>query len=133
MIFIDADAFIGINAVFDVHHRRALSLFTKLEANHDQLVTSWDVIDEVTTKLSYTTTKDIAERFLRDILFLGNIQIEYSTPFLSSTIEALYRKQTSKHVSLTDCANMVIAKNLGITTFFSFDHHYEQNGFRLLK
>jgi len=36
-------------------------------------------------------------------------------------------------VSLTDCTNMVIAKKLGVKTFFSFDKHYEKNGFELLK
>lgn len=131
MIFIDADAYLALTADDDVHHKNAKRIFARIEENHEELVTSWEVIDEVTTKLARFTSQKIGIGFLARILS-SDIRIEYVTSVLVPSIQSLFAKQTSKKVSLTDCANMVIARSLGIKTFFSFDHHYEQNGFRLL-
>jgi predicted nucleic acid-binding protein len=45
----------------------------------------------------------------------------------------IFKKQTSKRVSMTDCVNMAIAKKMGIKRFLSFDEHYKKNGFELIK
>lgn len=132
MIFLDADYFIATNLPEDSNHRRAKVLFMRLESLNDDLVTTWDVVDEVATKLSYYRSKMVSEEFL-DFLFDSTMRIEYVTSERISSVISLFLKQTSKHVSLTDCANMVIARALGIHTICSFDHHYEQNGFKLLK
>jgi len=131
MIFVDADAFLALHADGDAHYTRAYRLSEFLNHTHEPLVTSWDVIDEVTTKLARFTNQKIAIGFLKQI-FLSDVRIEYITSELAPAIQFLFAKQTSKKVSLTDCSNMVIARQLGIKTFFSFDHHYEQNGFTLL-
>jgi len=132
MIFVDADAYIGIYTKQDGHHNRANILLCGVQNNHEQLVTSWDVIDEVATKLSYHIGKAEAKNFLNDMK-TSDTRIEYMKQELVHDVFSLFLKQSSKHVSLTDCTNMVIARNLGITTFFSFDHHYEQNGFTLFR
>ena len=132
MIFLDADYFIAINLPEDSNHARAKVLFTRLESRNDDMVTTCDVIDEVATKLSYYRSKMVSERFL-NFLFDSNIRIEYINSGRVSSVIALFLKQTSKRVSLTDCANMVIARSLGVTIVCSFDHHYEQNGFKLLR
>ena len=128
MIFIDADAFIAIHAFQDSHHEKALSLKQK---TNEKLVTSTEVIFEVTTKLSFFTTHELACKFIKDILE-SSVAIEFIDYSRLASAKDLFCKQTSKRVSLTDCANMVIAKELGIKRFFSFDQHYSQNGFQLL-
>lgn len=102
----------------------------RLENSDEQLVTSWQVVDEVATKLSYFTTKNNAISFLRSILGKGT-RIEYIDSAIATDVAALFIRQTSKRVSLTDCANMAIAKKMGIEVFLSFDNHYRQNGFKL--
>ena len=131
MIFIDADAYLALTLVRDSHHASAKRLFATLQKKHEEFVTSWEAVDEVATKLSRFTSHAQSLTFLK-ILFESQIRIEYVTPELIDRICGLFVTQTSKKVSLTDCANMVIARQLGIKTFFSFDHHYEQNGFKLL-
>jgi predicted nucleic acid-binding protein len=131
MIFIDADAYIALSFVKDIHHVKANSLFSELETSDEEYVTSWEVVDEVATKLSRFTSKDQSLKFFV-FLFISKTQIEYISPESAGLILNLFKKQTSKKVSLTDCANMVIARRLGVKIFFSFDHHYEQNGFTLL-
>lgn len=130
MIFIDSDAFIAIEVEKDIHHEKAKKLLDVIEK--ESFVTSWQVIDEVTTKISYFSTKKRAEEFLRKVI-RSDTKIEFVDAGFIKMIEETFRKQTSKRVSLTDCTNMVIAKSLGIDIFFSFDDHYVRNGFELLR
>ena len=132
MIFIDSDVYLALNLKEDTNKEKAIRLTQKLLTSEEKKITSWDVIDEVSTKLSYHFSRTIAESFVRNIV-RSDTNIRFIDEFLIQEVLALFLKQTSKNISMTDCANMVIAKSLGITTFFSFDHHYEQNGFTLLK
>ncbi|MEK7513864.1 MAG: hypothetical protein AAB580_03155 [Patescibacteria group bacterium] len=131
MIFIDADAFIALNFTKDVHYKKACILMEKLEEKEDILVTSWQVIDEVATKLSYFGIKQQATNFLKWITN-SDIKIVYVNEKMTSKIIKQFKEQTSKRVSLTDCTNMVIAEEMGVKQIFSFDKHYKQNGFELL-
>ena len=130
MIFIDSDAYIGLSVKKDLHHNKAKQLLSQL--TRETFVTSWQVIDEVTTKLSLFTTRKKATDFLESVV-KSDTQIEFVNTSLVRPIKKLFNSQTSKKISLTDCANMAIARSLGIDTFFSFDKHYQQNGFKLLK
>lgn len=132
MIFIDSDAYLALSLKEDSNQAKALRLTEALSVSQEPTVTSWEVIDEVTTKLSYYYGRDRARVFITK-LRSSDVIIQYMDKMFAVDVFALFLKQTSKKVSMTDCSNMVIAKNLGITTFFSFDHHYEQNGFTLLK
>jgi predicted nucleic acid-binding protein len=132
MIFIDADAFIGLYRANDVHHLRARKIFSQLEKSQEGLITSWDVVDEVTTKLSYQTTKKIALTFLKGV-FNSDIQIVFPDRKLALMAQKIFQSQKSKKVSLTDCLNMTVAREKKIKKFFSFDRVYEKNGFKLLR
>ncbi|MBI5356573.1 type II toxin-antitoxin system VapC family toxin [Candidatus Collierbacteria bacterium] len=130
MIFIDADAFIGISVPLDAHHQHASGRFEQLKERGEKLATSWDVVGEVATKLSRFTTKKTALQFLK-FLEQSSIQIFFIDEKLADEVLTLFSKQSSKRVSLTDCANMAIARKLGVEVFLSFDEHYLQNGFGL--
>ena len=130
MIFIDADAFIGISVPLDAHHQEADSRFKQLKEGGEKLATSWDAVDETATKLSRFTTKKTAIQFL-EFLRESSIQVFFIDEKLADEAFRLFSEQTSKRVSLTDCANMAIARKLGVEVFLSFDDHYRQNGFKL--
>jgi predicted nucleic acid-binding protein len=131
MIFVDSDAFIGIIAPQDAHHATAAAIFDHLGTTEEKLVTSWETIDEVATKVSMYFGKDCAE-MLFVLLEKSKMTIVYVDQALSQTIVEIFKKQTSQNVSLTDCANIAICRSLGITTVFSFDPHYRKNGLILL-
>ncbi|OGM29414.1 hypothetical protein A2630_01690 [Candidatus Woesebacteria bacterium RIFCSPHIGHO2_01_FULL_44_10] len=131
MIFIDADAFIGIYKKSDPHHKNAVRISENLQEDGTGVVTSWDVVDEVATKLSYQVARKIAIQFLDD-LGGGNIKVVFVDSKLAKKAQRIFKKQTSKRVSLTDCTNMAIMREMKIKTIFSFDIHYEQNGFKFL-
>ncbi|MEK7119379.1 MAG: PIN domain-containing protein [Patescibacteria group bacterium] len=131
MIFIDSDAFIGILAIQDAHHMKANAMFDRLNEAQEKLTTSWETIDEVATKVSMYFGKDCAN-LLFVLLLKANITIVYVNQALSQTTIEIFKKQTSKNVSLTDCANIAICRSMGINTVFSFDLHYKKNGLTLL-
>jgi len=132
MIFIDADAFIALNVGPDFHHKKAVSLLAKLKKTEERLVTSWDVVDEVATKISYFSEKKTAVLFL-SLVLKGEILVVFPDSKLARMARKVFQRQRSKRVSLTDCMNMVIAREKGIKMFFSFDKVYLKNGFELLR
>jgi predicted nucleic acid-binding protein len=130
MILADADFYIGLYVETDVHYLRAKKVLEEVTDDEEVVVTSWDVVSEVTTKLSYFVSKEVALKFLRGIVDSGT-EIMFVNNERRVRVGEVFRKQKSKRVSVTDCVNMAIAKELGIKKFLSFDKHYEQNGFEL--
>ena len=132
MILIDADALIGSRVENDAHHKKSVEILSKLREENETLATSWQVVDEVATKLSYFTTKKKAKEFLNWV-FTTNIKVVYVDEKLAKKIVKKFKQLRSKRVSLTDCTNMVIAEEMGVKKVFSFDKVYERNGLELLK
>ena len=129
MVLVDADYFIGLYYIDDPHHQRCLSIAESLT---EDLVTTYDVIDEVVTKLTYFKRKDKALLFLNDIK-RTNFVVIFPNPKLFTEAEKIFKNQKSSHVSFTDCMNMAIAKEKKVKFLLSFDKIYEKNGFKLIK
>lgn len=127
MIFADADFFIGYLNKHDLHHEKCIKLAKEIE---EEILTSWDVVDEVTTKLSYFVSKDRALRFIQRVIE-EKITIVYPSLDLLISAKEIFKNQTSGKISLTDCMNMAIAKEKKIRDFLSFDKIYTKNGFKL--
>jgi len=131
MIFVDSDAFIAIYSKKDLHHKKAVKISKNLKKDKTPLITSWDVVDETATKLSFFLLKKTSLQFLKTLMN-GKIIVIFPDEKISQEAIKIFKKQTSKKVSLTDCTNMAIAQAKGIKAFFSFDKHYMKNGFELL-
>ena len=132
MILIDSDAFIAIHSKKDLHHKKAVEISKNLKKDKTLLITSWDVVDETATKLSFFLSKKTSLQFLKTLM-RGKIAIIYPDEEIGQEAIKIFKKQKSKRVSLTDCTNIAIAQSKGIETFFSFDSHYVKNGFKLLR
>ena len=129
MFFADADFFIGLYFKEDPHHENCKRIIKNFE---EEILTSWDVIDEVSTKLTYFVNKKVSIIFLQDI-FSNKFLIVFPDWNLSQKAWAIFENQKSHKVSMTDCMNMAIAEEKGIEKFLSFDRIYEKNGFKLVK
>lgn len=132
MIFVDADAYIALKVEKDFHHKKSILFLNTITSSQEKLATSWMVVNEVATKLAMFTTKSKSLEFL-DELLSSDTEIIYVNERIRGSILKFFKKQTSKKVSLTDCTNMAIMKSMKIKKIFSFDKHYEKNGFELLK
>lgn len=131
-ILIDADAFIALYNNRDVLNKRTEEIFKKLENKRAKYFTTCDVIDEVTTKLSYFLTKKASTTFPREIVESGTEIIYPTEKSFKKTINKI-KSIRSKRVSFTDCANMVAYGKYAIDAIFSFDKVYEKQGLKTLR
>lgn len=132
-IFIDADAFIGARNSKDALHKKARNKFNELLKTESlSLFTSLDVVDEVATKLSYFLSKQAAEDFL-DQIKSGEITVLFATSEQVAQAVKVFQSIPSKHVSFTDCMNMVFFQEQQIDKMFSFDTIYERQGIKMLE
>jgi len=129
MILVDADFFIGFYSEVDAHHKTCLAFVDKIA---DELITSYDVIDEVVTKLTYFKKKDKALLFLADIK-KTNLATIFPNQKLFEEAKKIFQNKKTSHISFTDCMNVAIAKEKKIKYILSFDKVYEKNGFKLVR
>lgn len=125
-VLIDADAFVGLVYPQDSNHTTAIKIINLLA--DVQLIASSHAYGEAITILSQKAGRTVALKFISDTsksstqIFDVNIGIRLAA-------EEIFKRQTSKNVSFTDCVNMTIMNNLGIKEIFSFDKVYKKNGF----
>ncbi len=129
MVFADADFFIGLYFKEDAHYEVCRKIIESIE---EEILTSWDVIDEVSTKLTYFVNQKASIIFLRDV-FSSKFLVIFPDWDLSQKARVIFENQKSHMISMTDCMNMAIAREKGVTGFLSFDKVYEKNGFKLVK
>jgi len=129
-IFIDADAYVAIADNKDSNHKLAIIIAKILVKKNITTFTSNFAFGEAVTVVSQKVDLETASRMGYDIpkgvtiIDIDNLQREKALERFS--------KQTSKNTRFTDMVNMVLMDELGITTIFSFDKHYPQNGYKLL-
>jgi len=131
-VLIDADVFIALYNDKDALSKRTIQLFKKLKNEKVKYFTTYDVIDEVATKLSYFLTKKASTTFLKEIID-SETQIIFPTEkSFQKTINKIKSIRT-KRVSFTDCANIVAYKEYDIDAIFSFDKIYPKEKLKILK
>ena len=110
MIFIDSDAFIGLMVASDAHHNRVINLLEHL--GDEVLITDWEVVDEVSTKLSYQTSKETAIQFL-EYLNKSQIRVEFLDKDTSEVAKNFYISKIKKYIydRLCQYGNCPKAKN----------------------
>lgn len=125
-ILVDSDAFVGLMVEFDAHHKRAREVFRRLEEREAHVVTTSFVVAETATVLSNRKGQSLAKTFLNDVIEKGKFPVVFiSQDFYKETLK-LFKQQTKKGTSVTDCANVIVARKLQIPTIFSFDKVYPQ-------
>lgn len=122
-ILVDSDAFIGRFFTDDVHHRHASERFEHFERSQRLLTTTSAVIGETATVLSHRRGQALALRFL-DIIERSQMSIIHIDLSLHLKALALFKQQTDRGTSYTDCANVAVMQQFSIPVIFSFDQVY---------
>lgn len=133
MIFVDTGAFLARYITRDQYHSEALKLWEKIERTGLRCVTSNFVLDETLTLLARRAGYAFAAERARKIFSSEAMTI--LRPVEEDEREALdfFEKYADQEVSFTDCVSFVLIRKKRIEEIFSFDGHFEQAGFRLLK
>ena len=130
-VFIDSDAFIGLNDSSDALYKKAMLISQILLDHSAQLYTGTNVISEVTTILSQRIGHSHAVSFLK-MIRTSNITILHPEPKLVMEAEDIFAQQKSKNVSYADCVSFALMKKSGIEIAFSYDRDFKKNGFKLI-
>jgi predicted nucleic acid-binding protein len=122
-VLIDSDAFVGRFFTQDAHFQRANALFDRLERDQTSLVTTSAVIGETATVLSHRQGQALAVQFL-NIIEHSRLPVIYIDETLYQQGIALFKVQTHKGTSITDCLNVVVMRQYQIENILSFDQGY---------
>jgi predicted nucleic acid-binding protein len=112
--------------------QQALALSGRLGGH--TVVTTHEVMTEVLAFFSGAGfhARRIAVQAIRDALEDSTVMVlPQSEASFRSGLE-LYEKRLDKGYSLTDCVSMNAMRQLSIGTVLTNDHHFRQEGFRIL-
>lgn len=123
-ILMDSDAFIGLMHKTDALHKQATAIYQALKQQQVQLATTSAVVGEIVTLLSYRRGQPAACRFLADCIESEQFPVIFVNEALYQQGLDLFKKQTKKGTSLTDCINAAACQQLELTQIFSFDKAY---------
>lgn len=73
-----------------------------------------------------------AVELIRSIQALSSVEVLEVTHDLFEAGVTLYERRPDKEYSLVDCISMVVMREREIQEVLTHDHHFEQEGFRLL-
>jgi predicted nucleic acid-binding protein len=130
--FVDTQYFIAIFQESDQWHERAVEL--ELQIGGYNFVTTDSVLTEVLNYFSgygSITRREIAA-LVADVLADEIFQVIEQTRDVFLNALELCESRLDKGYSLTDCISMNVCRELGITEILTHDHHFEQEGFKIL-
>ena len=131
IVFVDTSGIFAYLVQDDDMHVRAKAVFQSFAENNTQLLTSSYVLVETTALLQRRIGMDAVIDFHNKIQPLLDV-IWVDEYWHTKAINRLITLNQKK-VSLVDCLSFVIMDAREIGTAFSFDNHFEKNGFSLAK
>ena len=129
--FADSSAWIAIFDMDDKYHVQAKDWMASLEGQGERFVTTDYILDETITHLLNTVNHATAENFALWVLKQKQVQVIHITEELWHESLKLFNRYDDKDFSFTDCTSFVIMRRENLRDAFTFDHHFEQMGFRL--
>jgi predicted nucleic acid-binding protein len=130
MIFIDTSAFYAVLCAEDTNHPSARSIWTNLLTKGEELICTNYILVETLALIQNRLGIHAVRAFQEDV-----------TPFLIVEWVSLEQHQAAvtalliagrRSLSLVDCASFEAMRRLGITTAFTFDQHFKEQGFTCL-
>lgn len=124
--FFDSDAFVGLYLPEDAHFVTASSLYQRMKAEDQSVVTSSWVVAETATVLSHRAGQAQAIAFL-SMIEQSQFPVIHINEELQQEATHLFKAQTQKGTSMTDCSNVVLVRRFAIPAIFSFDKVYRKH------
>ncbi len=131
-LFVDTLYFVALINLNDQWREKALRV--KSETSNAKFITTEIVLIEVLNFFSEygENLRRQVSLFVRDVLEDVDFEIvPYTETTLLEGLE-LYESRLDKGYSLTDCISMNICRELNINEILTHDHHFEQEGFKIL-
>ncbi len=130
-LFVDSSAWTALFNPRDKYFSQARQAMQSIAGQDAEFVTTDYVLDETLTNLQSGYGHNVAEDFGVWVLQKKNIHIERITEAIWNAAWAMFQQYDDKDFSFTDCTSFVVMRQLKLREAFTFDHHFEQMGFRL--
>jgi len=131
IVFVDTSAFYALLDSSDRRHREAARIWAGLLDSGADLETHNYVIVE---------TAALVERRLGEASYgaffdglLGVVRVVWVDEDAHRRAEGAMRAASKSGLSLVDCVSFEVIRRRAVETAFAFDHHFEENGFTILK
>jgi hypothetical protein len=128
-VFVDTSAFIALLDPRDDCHAQAVHVEQSLSGQAARLVTTNFVLDETYTGLRGKIQHRAILRFRDSVRQSRRLRVVRVTEALEEQAWGIFARYEDKDFSFTDCTSFAVMQQLGITTAFAFDEHFEQFGF----
>ena len=130
-VFLDTSYLLALEVANDQYHRTAVEHWNRAQADGlPGLVTTSSVLAEVVTYLNSRDLHAKATQVGADLLQSPSVHLVHVDESLFLEAWRLLIQHADKRFALTDCASFILRRRLGITTAFTFDHHFRQAGFQ---
>ena len=129
--FIDTSALFALLDCGDKNHEAAKRIWGSLMTDRAPLVTSNYVLLETIAILDRRLGKPAARGFQENIVPL--LRLEWVSPEVHSAGMSAFLSAGRKNLSLVDLTSFHIMRKSGIRSAFSFDRHFAEQGFELLR
>ena len=130
-VFIDTSAFVAMQVAEDENHQPAAKVWKRLADSNEQLVTSNYIVVETCALLQRRAGMSAVHTYLRDILPI--VLVEWVDLSLHMEGIAGLFDIGRRGPNVVDCVSFAIMRKLAMTDAFTFDRHFGDQGFRLLK
>ncbi len=134
MIFIDTGAFYASKVTNDINHSSALVIENHIrEGRYGKMITTNYILDEFYTLLRGRVVHEEIIRIGDSIRHSPNIRIVWILEALEEKAWNFFKEHQDKTFSFTDCTSFVVMHTLRMNTAFTYDSHFEQAGFQVIK
>lgn len=115
----------------DKYHAEATSAFRALENQSVAFFVTDYIVAEAATLILYRVGHTQATVCGDWLVRSPRVRLIRITPDLWDEAWELFKRYDDKEFSFTDCTSFVVMRQQRLRDAFSFDHHFEQMGFRL--
>jgi predicted nucleic acid-binding protein len=129
-IFVDTSAFYALLDRDDDNHAKARDAWTELLDSGAVAVTSKYVLVETVALLQRRLGLEAVRAF--EDAIVPTLHVEYVTGELHRLGMAALLVASRRRLSLVDCISFEIMRRNGISSSFTFDSHFKEQGFRVI-
>jgi predicted nucleic acid-binding protein len=133
LVFADTSGFVAAFDPRDGRHRPAVRAFRSLAKAGQAIVTTDLVLSETLTLLRRRGGWELSKRAGDSILASRGFEVVCAD---RATLEAAYReflRSGDPKLSLCDTLSFIVMRERGITRALTFDHHFAEVGFVILR
>ncbi len=130
MVFIDTSAFYAALDGDDHKHHAAKETWNRLFLANASLHTTNYIVVEATALVQRRLGMDAVRVLHNELLAL--VQLHLVDQEIHAEGVAALLLANRRALSFVDCISFVVLRRLGLQKAFAFDHHFEEQGFRLV-